>query len=155
MPTKLKEIESLKKEIIKKSFSELKGIDIKVIEIKKGRYSAMARKNWSKYLLFINRKYLKIYNKKEIKGILVHELSHIQEWVTKGIWFYIFNSLKCSFSKKYNAFYEREIDKIAICKGYKKELKAQRIKRETKKDKNYHKNERFYFTSKEIEKIKC
>jgi len=148
-------IKVLVKSIVKKSFPALRGIKILVIEKKRGKHSAMVRKNWNQYTMFINKEYLKIYDKKEIKGLIAHELSHIEEWVVKGVWFYIINSLKCSFSKKYNAFYEREIDKIAICKGYRKELKAQRSKRETQKDRNYYRNLKFYLTPEEIEKVNC
>jgi beta-lactamase regulating signal transducer with metallopeptidase domain len=151
----LNEIEKIKKNIIKKSFPELNNIKIILIEKNRGKYSAMVRKNWSKYLLFVNRNYLEIYEKKEIKGLLAHELSHIFQWATKGILFYIINSLKCSFSKKYLAFHEKETDKIAICKGYRKEIKAQRKKRESYPDKNYYKNKKFYFSSEEIDHVKC
>jgi len=147
----LNHIKDLIAEIINKSFHTLKDVEIKVIEKKKGRYSAMVRKNWNKYFLFINKHYLKIYDEDELKRVLAHELSHIEDWVKKGILFYIVNNLKCSFSKNYLEYYEKETDKKAIRKGYGEELAKQRGKRETMKDKNFHKNKRFYLTKKEIE----
>ena len=59
----------------------------------------MVKKDWNKYILLVNKKYLNFYDNKEIKGLLAHELSHVEEWVTKGIRFYIINNLKCSFSE--------------------------------------------------------
>lgn len=141
-------------ELINKSFPILKDIKIKIIEAKRGRYSAFVRKNWGGYLLIINRKYIGIYNNKELKGLLAHELSHVGGWVKKGVWVYLIDGLKYGFSKSYKERYEKETDKKAICKGYRKELKAFREKRWSIKDKNFKKIKRFYLSPKEIENYK-
>lgn len=143
------------KELINKSFSILKDIKIKIIEVKKRQYSASVRKNWNKYLLKINRKYIVIYNNKEIKGLLAHELSHVEGWVKKGVWIYLVDGLKYIFSKSYRERYEKETDKKVICKGYRKELKAFREKRWGIKDKNLKKIKRFYLSPKEIDNVVC
>ena len=151
----LSEIEKIKEELIRESFPTLKEIQIKIIEKDKGEFSAVAKKKGKNYITLINLTYLKIYDEFEVKGLLSHELSHVEEWVREGGWFYFKNKIKCSFSDRNNSFHEREIDKIAICKGYRKELKAQRKKRESYPDKNYYKNKKSYFSSKEIDKVKC
>ena len=111
--------------------------------------------DWEIYLwliIYINPRY-NIYNDFELKGLLAHELSHLEDWVVKGRWYTFINSLKCGFSDSYKAKYEKETDKKAICKGYRKELKAQREKRYTIKDKNLNKLKKFYLTPEEIDEF--
>ena len=146
--------EKIIKRLINSSFPVLKN---KKIHIKKSifsRYSASANTDLFLGLgIWINPKY-DIYNNFELKGLLAHELCHLEGWVIKGRWYKFINDIRC-FSKDNLELYEKETDRQAICKGYRKELKAQRIKRESKKDKNFEKNKRFYLTPEEIDKVVC
>lgn len=147
--------EKIVKELINSSFLALKNKKIHIRKSIFSKYSAYA--NIDLFLglgIWINPKY-NIYNDFELKGLLAHELSHLGDWIVMGKWYKFVNDIKCAFSKKYLIKYEKEIDKIAICKGYRKELKAQRIKREIKKDKNFEKLKKFYLTPKEIDKVVC
>lgn len=157
----VKRYEKIINKLVKSSFPILRK---KKINIKKVlfptfyRYSASATINlFKKPFIYINPKYCKYYNNFELKGVFAHELCHLEDFLTNNYrWFFV-NGLKYSFSKDYKEKYEKETDKKTICKGYRKELKAQREKRKSKiiKDKNYEKNKRFYLSPEEIDKVVC
>jgi len=145
--------------LVNSSFPVLKNKKIKIKKILFSTfciYSAHTIINlFKKPFIYINPKYFKHYNNFEVKGVFAHELCHLEDFLINNFWRNFVNGLKYVLSKDYKEKYEKETDKKAICKGYRKELKAQRKKRESMKEKNYEKIKRFYLTSDEIGKVIC
>ena len=108
-----------------------------------------------KSFIHVNPKYMNKFDNFELKGVFAHELCHIEDFLTNNRWRYFVNGLKYNFFESYRERYEKEIDKKAICKGYRKELKAFREKRWSIKDKNLKRIKKFYLSPKEIDKVVC
>jgi len=146
--------ERIVKSLVKNSFPILhsKKICIETKPLSK-KFSACATNYpFSGLKIWINPKYCEKYNDFELKGLLAHELIHLEDfsimgWGKKFLW-----DFRYLFSRKNRRKIERETDKKTILKGYGKELRALRLKRESIKDKNFKKIKRFYLSSKEIEK---
>lgn len=141
------------KELVNSSYSVLKN---KKIKVKRVFFPQFCR--FSVYVsirvIHVNTKYTNRYNNFELKGLFTHELCHIEDFLINNWWWNFVHVLKYGFSKSYRERYEKETDKKAICKGYRKELKAFREKRLGIKDKNLKKMKRFYLSPKEIENYK-
>lgn len=147
--------EKIVKELVNASFPALKNKKIHIRKSIFSKYSASTKIDLFLGLsIWINPKY-NIYNDFELKGLLAHELSHLEDWVIKGRWYRFVNKLRCFLSKDYLKKYEKATDRRAICKGYRKELKAQRKKRWSIKDKNLEKIKNNYLTPEEIERVVC
>ncbi len=145
--------EELLKEIINTSFPMLKDKKIHLLRCILIPFSAMAAKEFFGYIVYINPLY-EIYSEFEVKGILAHELCHIEDWEIKGRKWRIKNRKLCLKDKNYNQDYEKATDIRAIVeKKYGKELLSARITRENKPDTNYKKNKDSYLTSEEIKQI--
>ncbi len=145
--------EKIIKELVNSSYPVLKNKKIKVKRVFSPqfcRFTAYATISF----IHVNPKYTSRYNNFELKGVFAHELCHIEDFLTNNKWWYFVHGLKYIFSKSYRERYEKDTDKKAICKGYRKELKAFREKRWSIKDKNLEKIKRFYLSPKEIENLK-
>lgn len=148
---KLSEYRKIKEELINLAFPSLKKVKIYVLKFPGLRFSAIVDKEFFGYTIWINPFY-QIYDKVETKGLLVHELCHIEDWVVKGNKWRKKNKRLCRKSRNYNKKYEKATDdRVIFEKGFGEELKRQRKKRETKKDRNYKKFKDIYSSSKEIE----
>jgi hypothetical protein len=128
--------------MIKKSFPNLSKKKIIVIEFNSKKYSGGAYKVPFVLFIFINKN-LRNYKKKAI-GVLAHELSHLETFEKKGWIRYIIEGILYWISPKKRAEVDKETDKLAIRKGYAKELY---IFKNYKKKNNLDK---YYLSSKEI-----
>ncbi len=117
-----KEIRKIVDELIKKSFSSLRGKRIYIYFFSRKKYSGgvwWILPFWRG--LFINRK--RKFNDKQLIGLLVHELCHFEIFQKRG-W------LKTSFiagflywtSSKHRKKEEENAEKLTIRKGYSKEF---------------------------------
>ena len=107
-------------ELVRKSFPELKGKKIFIFEFNSKKYFGMANK-----LFFIRSigfsKISRKFSEKEIKEIIVHELSYLEIFEKRNFWQYFLIGLKYWFDKKLRIREENEAIKYAIKKGYGKE----------------------------------
>lgn len=149
------------KELVNSSFPVLKN---KKINVKRVFFPQFCRFNAyatieilfnKKSFIHVNPKYMNKFDNFELKGVFAHELCHIEDFLTNNRWRYFVKGLKYNFSKSYRERYEKEIDKKAIRKGYRKELKAFREKRWNIKDKNLKRIKRFYLSPREIDDVVC
>ena len=104
--------------LIKKSFPKLKNKKPRIIESKIFR-------NYGFYLPIINVIFLtkrKKFSDKEKIGLLVHELCHAEQSNKMGFFENIFLFVHYWFSSKLKKAVEIDADKLAIRKGYAKEL---------------------------------
>ena len=161
-----KYIEKYKKiidELVQKSFPILKNKPISVSEDKnKKRYYGISYD----FVLFkhigISEKSRK-YSKKALKGLLAHELSHLENSTKMSFYRKIIYFIKWFFSKKIKAEYETMADMLLIKKGYGKEYSQFVIEGLKGKNKEYLKRrkEKGYFNLKQVkeymknQKIKC
>lgn len=145
--------EKIINELINSSFPILKNKKIKIKRSWFSNFSASVSKElFFGVIIWINPKY-DVYDDFELKGLLAHELSHLEDWEIWGRGYKLKNDWKCFFSSKYKEEYEKKTDIKVILKGYKDELRAQRLKREGRKDKNFEKLKRFYLSVGDIDKI--
>jgi len=112
-------------ELIEKSFQSLKSKTVIVKELKNSRFTAKIepfRRNITVRISSRMNKYSPYFN----KGVLAHELSHMVDWCSMG-WFNFnfLRDLKLCF-KKYLREEEIRADKIAIQRGYAKNIANQR-----------------------------
>ena len=92
---KLLEYKKIMKQVVDSSFLSLKDIKIYILKFGFGfRYSARAEKEFFGYTIWINPHY-QIYDKYELKGLLAHELCHIEEYIVKGKKWRIQNKRLC------------------------------------------------------------
>ncbi len=104
--------------LINDSFPELKDRKPKIIESKFFR-------NYGYYLIIINVIFItrrRKFSEKEKIGLLVHELCHAEQSSKMGFFKNIFLFINYLLSKKTRKKIEVQADKIAIKKGYAKEL---------------------------------
>ena len=88
------------KELVNKSFSILKNKKIIIKRAFFSIYSAETKRVFSRLYISINPKY-DIYNNFELKGVLAHELSHLEDFVSFSFFEMIIHSVKYVFSLKY------------------------------------------------------
>ncbi len=111
-------------EIRKKSFPEIKG-DIWIIKIPFPIPGGMALWLFPTVSLVAFSTACKKLNKKVVIGIIAHELSHFSLF-QKGTWIQ-FWKFSITANKKQVVKCERETDRLAIKKGYGKELIATKM----------------------------
>lgn len=136
------EYKKLVNEVIKKSFPSLKNKPLIIKELNNSRYTAKTVCIRNKIIIKISPR-MDTYLVKLNKGVLAHELSHMEDWCSMG-WFnfYILRDLKMCFDK-YIKEEEIRADKIMIQKGYGKSLYLQRkhrFKSKNSKDVKIRKN---------------
>ncbi|MEK6890918.1 MAG: hypothetical protein AABX03_02170 [Nanoarchaeota archaeon] len=139
----------LVKEIIDKSFPLLRNQKIFTYESKHINFSADTIS-----LFFVSRirisPRMRNANVSELKGLLTHELGHIEFYKKRNFVQNQWANFRCSLFKKYRELEEKNVDRLTIEKGYGKDLKANRIFREKFKDKSFEKLKGFYLTPEEI-----
>lgn len=114
----------LVREIREKSFPEIKGI-ICIIKIPFPIPGACVFWLFPRVNLLAFSTQCKILNEKVLVGIIAHELSHFSIF-QRGTWFK-FLKLYFTNTKKQAVQNERKTDKLAIKKGYGKEMIATKI----------------------------
>lgn len=136
-------------DIRKKSFPEIKG-RIWIVEIPFFIPGGLALWILPKISLLTLTNKCKGLSKKSLTGLIAHELSHFSLYQEKRwIQFYP-DVMKYIFSRKYGVEIERNADKLAIKKGYGRELIAIKIKAgEICKGTRYEKMSNNYLTVKE------
>jgi hypothetical protein len=136
-------------DLVKRSFPELIKRRIIVIETKGKRYTAYALRCPFFDILGFHPK-VRGYSNLFLKGIIAHELSHLNIFKSMSILqYYIIRDFKL-LSKKYVMNSEISADKIAIEKGYAKGLYLQRMQRLRFNDKNAQRLRKFYWSPKQI-----
>ncbi len=134
-------------ELVKKSFPELRGKKIFVLKFPFFTFSGGAFWLLPRIrLMWINSNISKIYSKKAIIGVLVHELCHFERFENRG-WFKSFITSfygMINFNQMYKE--ERATDKLVVKKGYAHE----RYSAETSLRKIPRWFKRNYLSSKEI-----
>jgi len=108
--------------IIKKSFADLKGKKLIIIE-RKFKYFGKAL-NFGFFNVIMINPVLRTFSDKELKGLFAHELSHIQRHKDRSFFQKISFIINYLLSKKSRREEEREADKLTIKKGYGNELYA-------------------------------
>jgi len=106
------------------------------------------------YIIFIDKDKLTGASKTMIKGLLAHELAHIEDFNDKG-WFYLMIFvLKYKFSDNFRKRVEYSADKIAIKAGFRRELRRYREYRlKTGSEQDRKVLEKYYLSPKEIENL--
>jgi len=139
---------------IRKDFPLLKNttINFKVKKLKSG--SMMSTRIFCNYTLTADFEKYKDASDKELTGVLAHELSHFESYWKKNIWEMLKFGFLYIFSDKFVKKVERQTDIIAMKRGYREELLANRLflrrtssKEDKKRLKKYH-----YLSVKEIKK---
>ncbi len=110
----VKKYKKIVNELIRKSFPELKGKKVKIIEYNftKTYGGFVPIINW----LGIHKRSRKI-SRKELEALLVHELCHMEDFSKKGFFKTLLGTLLPVFPRKE---LEYKIDKMVIEKGYAK-----------------------------------
>lgn len=143
------------KNLIRESFPSLIKKKVKIKVKNKGRFSASARRGFfSDYIIYINSNYCSSYDSEELVGLFAHELCHAEKWEERGYLKQAFIDILLLFPH-FNEKEEKGTDIRAICKGFKKEIRHQKIKRRKKRDKNFKKLRRFYLTPNEVLSFDC
>jgi hypothetical protein len=123
--------------IISESFPKLEEEEVKVEE-KDMDSKARARFTLSGKKIFVNKR-LRKYSNKILKGLFVHELCHFKLNKEKRFgWFRSkIDIFYCYLSKAHVKDIETAVDKLAIKKGYKKDLLLTRKILEVRNPNNY------------------
>ncbi len=149
-----KKYKKLVNELINRSFPRVKNFKIFVTEKKilKLRYSAITFYFILCGLIILHPK-VKKYPLFALKGLLVHELSHLDIILRKSFLEKIGFAFSWTFTKKGKANNETEADILTIKKGYGKELL--KLVKMIEKQKSHIKNraKKGYLTSRQIEKL--
>lgn len=140
-------------ELIGKSFSELEGQTVKFFELKvTGLYGL--------YVPFFDKvgvnRLCRDFSKKEIIGILAHELCHAETARRDGFWRTLFLFVRYWIFPWVRKSEEDKIDKMAVRRGYVRELVlvAKRLEREFPDyaDKTYMSSKKIVAYAKEVGK---
>jgi hypothetical protein len=121
MKKKICKARMLVKELVKKSFPELKWFKIFVFNfnflfMKKNRAAVLGIP--FVIIILVNKKTFA----KELKGILAHELSHYALFIQYGFFKSFWIGFRYFISKKGKYFFERETEKETIKRGYARDL---------------------------------
>jgi len=119
---------------VKKSYPELRNVNIKVIIQKKAKFAARAYAipPANLYIMWINHSRCKDKGRKELTGMIAHELAHHVQLKSNKLMFIrapfqLVLPKKSSLWKKWQRRIEREADEITIKRGFGKELLANYI----------------------------
>lgn len=121
----IKKYKKIMNELISEKFPTLKNKEIRMEESKEPNGSADAKRFYSFLRIRITLGVRK-YDKNKLIGLLAHELSHLEYFITLS-WFHyeIFRDFKLWF-KKYLKEDEKNTDITVIKKGYARQLYLQR-----------------------------
>ena len=132
--------------LIKKSFPILKDKRIHFFVLNSKKYSGGVV--WLPFyrVLWVTKR--EKFNDKQLTGLLVHELSHFEIFQKKGFFKYCFEGVLYWINEKMRRKEEIETDKLAIRKGYVREIYS--INKALEKHKLKNSISRYYFSSEEI-----
>lgn len=137
--------------LIKKSFPELKKINVRVIVEKLKRGSMRATRLYGGYLIIIDPEKYEDAKDNEIIGAIAHELTHFEDYSKKSWIRYFFWFLHYKYSKSFMRDVEIKTDKLTIQRGYARELYSNRCYRASKsRIPLVEKGKRAYLTPEEI-----
>ena len=125
--------------LIKKSFPSLKNKYIKVLEIPMRKYYS-GGVLYPLPIIFINKSF-KDSSLSRIKGVLVHELCHLEIFFNRGFFKNTIKGILYHISSKHRRIEEREAEELAIEKGYAHEIYTAALesnKLKTKKISSYY-----------------
>ncbi len=131
-------------ELIEKGFEDMKRKNIRVSEMGKLRSKfCSAVTDYFIWVSFVKiSREVRTFSKKEIKGLLAHELGHVVRFEECGFFGKLWKGFRYFVSKGFRDREERACDKVAIERGCGRELYLFR----KRKGDNY-----FYLSLKEIE----
>ncbi len=132
--------------LVKKSFPELMGKNIHVFVINSKKYSGGAA--WFPFyrVLWVTRR--EKFNDKQLIGLLVHELSHLEIFQKKGFFKHSFQSFLYWINGKRRRQEEINTEKLAIRKGYAREIYA--MSKKLEKHKRKKSVLKYYFSPEQI-----
>lgn len=137
--------------LVNKSFPLLKGRKIHVYEKSDLKFTAdtLSLLSWSRIRLSPKAREL---SNRELQGILAHELSHIETYCRRGHVKGLLSQLMYGLQISEEKIIEEEhlTDKIAIDRGYGKQLYEQRRWAEKRMNESYQKFKHRYLSSEEI-----
>jgi len=99
-----------------------------------------------RFIVISNR--TKNFNDDEMTGLIAHELSHQERYLSMGTIKYILFAIRFVFSRKVQAFEEKATDRLTIEKGYGRYIYE--ISKLSKADPNHKKINPNYLTPEEI-----
>lgn len=142
-------------EMIKKSFPKLKNKRIWIYESNNTKFKSASADTY--YFLFFWRirlaKRLRTYPKNYIKAILAHELGHVEIFQKKNLIGKAIHNVIYFLSRRYREKEEKNVDKLAIEKGYGKELYLfRKYNLSIADEKTKEKIRMYYLSPKEIKK---
>jgi len=135
-------------EMINKSFHELKGKKIIIREFTSKKYTGSALKMPFFHVIAINKKLRN--DKKVLIGILSHELSHLVIFDSEGWIKYLLDGIPYWINPKKRKQIDVDADKLAIKKGYGKELYY--VREKSLKNSKLKHVRKYYLNPKEIKK---
>jgi len=110
-------------DLIRKSFPELKGKKVIILEfILPSIFLAMTLDFSFVRFIFTNPKKIELCSYNGQKGLFVHELCHFERHFSRNFFEKILFILKYVFNRRARVEEERETDKLTINKGYSKNL---------------------------------
>ncbi|MEK6757670.1 MAG: hypothetical protein AABX88_00940 [Nanoarchaeota archaeon] len=142
----LKEARKLMNRIIKKSFLLLNDRKIFLFEFNFKKYEGGTIRLPFFDIIIISKKIK--HDKKRVIALFAHELSHLERFKKKGWKKYILEESLYWFNDKIRIDEDNGADKLAIERGYGKELYYSRIK--SNKNKKRKSITKYYLTPKEI-----
>lgn len=114
------------KELIRKSFPELKNLSIRLKVEKLKRGSMRATRLYGGWLIIIDPEKYSDAKNEEIVGAMAHELCHFEDYLKKSWIKYFFWYLHYKLSNKFRRKVEIKTDIETIKRGYGKELAENR-----------------------------
>ena len=144
-----KKYENIIKELIEKFFNELKGMEIRIIEVDKVKYYATALHKRKFFELRLNKAVRK-FKKSRIRAMFAHELGHFVIYKKVG---YILTKISDFLEDRFRFFkslQEKSADKEAIKHGFGRIFYNLRKERRKKKPGKNKKKKSVYMTSDEI-----
>ena len=129
-------------ELVRKSFSELRHHKIWVYESHSKRFDKYALAD-TIYMIFFSiiriGTILREFPEKSIRGIIAHELCHVEIFKKRRFFDKLFSGLKYNLSKKAQISEEHKTEKLAIRKGYARELyQAKKVREGLRGPSPYH-----------------
>jgi len=109
------------RDLIDKSYPEIKGKKIHLVVIKFRYYAFSIWIPPALRIIAVSRRAAKL-NDKALKGLLAHELSHQERYLSMGLSGYLIFIVKYIFSGREREQEEKLTDMLTIEKGYAREL---------------------------------
>jgi Zn-dependent protease with chaperone function len=131
------------RDLIEKSYPVIRGRKIHILEI---RFRYYAFSIWippALRIIAVSRRAVRLSDK-ALKGLLAHELSHQERYLSMGLQGYLIFIVKYIFSREAREKEEKSTDMVTIEKGYARELHELSVI--TSRDENHKHIQRNYLT---------